>query len=76
MDTLVWITAVYIVLTKYLDCWTTVRFVRRAEVESNALTSCLMRRFGFVRAVIPLGGGGLVDDHKCGAPRNLPQSMP
>jgi hypothetical protein len=51
MDTLVWITAVYIVLTKCLDCLTTVRFVRTAEVETNAFASCLMRRFGFVRAV-------------------------
>ena len=51
MDTLVWITAVYIVLTKYLDCWTTVRFVRTADVETNAFACCLMRRFGFVRAV-------------------------
>lgn len=51
MTTLIWVTVAYVVLTKYFDCWTTVRFVRTSEAETNAFARCLMRHFGFVRTV-------------------------
>ena len=51
MTTLIWVTVAYVVLTKYFDCWTTVRFVRTSEAETNAFARCLMRHFGFVRTL-------------------------
>lgn len=51
MSALVWITAVYVVWTKFLDCSSTMRHVRTAEAETNAFASLLMRRIGFGRAV-------------------------
>ena len=51
VSVLIWIAAAYVVGTKLLDCWTTQRFVQTAAAESNALASCLMRRFGFTRTV-------------------------
>lgn len=51
MSALVWITAVYVVWTKFLDCASTLRHVRTAEAETNAFARRLMRRIGFGRAV-------------------------
>lgn len=51
MGALVWAAAGYVVATKFADCWTTARYVRTADNETNALASRLMRRFGFARVV-------------------------
>lgn len=51
MSALIWTAAGYVVLTKFLDCWTTQRFVRTPAAESNPFASGLMRRFGFARVV-------------------------
>ena len=51
MSAHIWTAAAYVVVTKFLDCWTTQRFVRSAAAEGNPLASGLMRRFGFARVV-------------------------
>jgi len=51
MDTLIVCTAAALVVTKALDCLTTLRGIRSAAAETNAIARSLMQRIGIRRAV-------------------------
>lgn len=51
MNKLIYITAIMIVITKLLDCYTTIRFCKNANSETNPIASYFMKNLGIRKLV-------------------------
>ena len=49
--TLVWAAFALVVATKAADCWSTQRYVRNAQTETNPVGKFLMHKLGFTTAI-------------------------
>lgn len=48
---MLYITAILIIVSKYLDCWTTVHRIKSTSDEQNPIARRLMKKYGIAKVI-------------------------